>query len=217
MNHLNVLTKKEGHLMKYRIPPPHGHYWPPINYRYQDGDDTFFVLKAANDDGYFPLPTVFRPVKLPPFVSNPLTFISVEHDFLLGNNRLILAPPNGYGFTSYHELVLESAHHAALAQPPPVVNLWNNNGTWAAVPGAPHVPATPPASPSPSGDETEPMNEDEQEEDASENGQEDGDTVDEDWSVESSDEEDGVKEDEPSAAVPPANAAVKEDSDAASH
>ena len=128
-----------------------------------------------------------------------------------------MAPPNGYGFTSYHELVLESAHHATLAQPPPVVNLWNNNGTWAAVPGAPHVPAIPPASPPPNEDETEPMNEDEQAEDTTEDGQEDGDTVSEDGSVDSSDDEDDMKEGEPSAEAAPANADVKKESDAASH
>ena len=203
--------------MKYKVPPPSGHHWPPINLRCQDGDDTFTVFKAANAEGYFPIPTVLRPVKLPPYVSNPLTFLSIEHDFLLGSNRLILAPPNGYGYTTYSELVAESAHNAALAQPPPVVNLWNVNGAWAAVPGAPHIPATPPTSPPPSEDESEPMNEVEQAEDTSEDGQEDGDTVDEDGMLDSSDEDDDeMKESEPGAAAAPANAHVKKENDTTS-
>lgn len=200
--------------MKYKVPPSIGHHWAPINLRVQDSENTFTVIKAAGADGYFPLPTVLRPVKLPPFVPNPLTFLAVEHDFMLGHNRLILTPPNGYGFTSYPELVTESTHNAAMAQPPPVVNLWNANGAWAAVPGAPHVPATPPASPPPSGDESEPMNEDDQAENASGDGEEDGDTIDEEWS---SDEEDDVKEDEPSASADPTNEAIKKESVAASH
>ena len=197
--------------MKYKIPPLPDCSWPPLNFRYQDEDDEFLVLKSPNNNGYYPLPTVLRPVKLPPVVSDPLTFIPVEHNFLLGGNRLILAPPNGYGFTTYHELVAESAHHAALAHPPPVVNLWNVNGAWAAAPGGPHVPTTPPASPPPSVNGTEPMGEDEQAEDTSENGQ-DGDTIDEDGTVDSSDEDDGeMKESEQGATAGPANAHVKKE------
>ena len=81
MNQLKVLLKKkQGLLMKNKIPPPTSYSWRPINFRYQDEEDTFFVLKALNDNGYYPPPTVLRPIKLPPFVSDPLTFIHLEHN-----------------------------------------------------------------------------------------------------------------------------------------
>ena len=62
------------------------------------------------------------PIASPPWVPDPLTFLTAEHYLNLGTDKLIFVPQTGFGSTTLSELLPKSADNAAMAMLQPVVN-----------------------------------------------------------------------------------------------
>ena len=124
------------------MPDSTDYAFPPLNLKFQHEENDFIRFVAPNENGLIPYLTDLSPILLPPLVPDPLTFIGVQHNYLLGNQRLILAPPNRYGCTTFSALAAESAHRHIIAQQQPIVNMWNAAGTWSAVSTSSNASAT---------------------------------------------------------------------------
>lgn len=138
---LTVYLSRNHSYLKFTLPVSTNYMFPPLNIKLQEEDNDFIRFVAPNENGLIPYPTDLSPILLPPLVPDPLTFIGVQHNFLLGNKRLILAPPTRYGVTTFSALAAESAHHQVEAQQQPIVNAWNAAGGWPAAPASPAASA----------------------------------------------------------------------------
>ena len=125
---LTVYLSKNYKFIKFTLPDSTDYAFPPLNLKFQYEENDFIRFAVPNKGGLIPYPTDLSPILLPPLVPDPLTFIGVQHNFLLGNQRLILAPPTRYGCSTFSALAEESAHRHMLAQQQPIVSVWNAVG-----------------------------------------------------------------------------------------
>ena len=123
---LTISIHKNGHYITFTLPGPTGEPFPPIHLKIILEDDFYIRFRSPNADGYIPYPTELRPIFQPSLVPEPLTFLAAQHNFLLGEKRLLLPPPTNFGYTNFGALVTETANRRLLLQQQqqqqPVVN-----------------------------------------------------------------------------------------------
>ena len=123
---LPISIHKNGQYISFTLPDPTGEPFPPLHLKIILEDGFYIRFRSPNADGYIPYPTEVRPIFQPSLVPEPLTFLAAQHNFLVGEKRLFLAPPTNFGYTNFGALVMETAHRRLLRQQQqqqqPVVN-----------------------------------------------------------------------------------------------
>ena len=130
-----------NHYLGFTLPRPRPQVYTPKNLKFQHKENVTIQVQSPNKYGKLPYATNWVLIKK--LLEDPNPFVSLEtnHNFILGQNRLLFAPRNGnIGWADWEACERESATRNPCNQPLPIVseynarnaNSWNAGGAWAA-------------------------------------------------------------------------------------
>ena len=145
-----ILITIGNHHLGFTLPTPRAPVYIPRNHTFQLKENVTNQLQSPNEYGKLPYETNWVLIKK--LMEDPHPFVSLEtnHNFILGQNRLLFAPRNGaFGWTDWEACERESALRNPFNQPLPIVNeyntrnanAWNAGGAWAAFPASSSAPS----------------------------------------------------------------------------
>ena len=145
-----ILITIGNHHLGFTLPTPRAPVYIPRNHTFQLKENVTNQLQSPNEYGKLPYETNWVLIKK--LMEDPHPFVSLEtnHNFILGQNRLLFAPRNGaFGWTDWEACERESALRNPFNQPLPIVNesntrnanSWNAGGAWAAFPASSSAPS----------------------------------------------------------------------------